>query len=46
MMYSKIPRTVRIKKVLDEMNKHSSCEFNNEIIKKTNELKKSTIIKT
>ena len=40
MMYSKIPRTVRIKKVLDEMNKHSSCEFNNEIIKKTNELKK------
>ena len=40
MMYSKIPRTVRIKKVLDEMNKHSSCEFNNQIIKKTNELKK------
>ena len=40
MMYSKIPRTVRIKNILDEMNKYSSCDFNNEIIKAANELKK------
>ena len=38
-MYSKIPRTVRIKKIVDDMNEYSSCDFNNKLIETCNKLK-------